>query len=87
MEGFNVYLRRDGRWEGRIYNGKTESCGRKYRAYFGRSKEKVIEKMAVFRNMQSDIECDLTFRELFDEWFRSIQHRVKKSTAVNYLMK
>lgn len=87
MEGFNVYLRRDGRWEGRIYNGKTESSGRKYRNYFGKTKEEVIGKIAVLRNMQSDSECKLTFRELFDEWFRSIQHRVKESTSANYLMK
>lgn len=87
MEGFNVYLRRDGRWEGRIYNGKTESGGRKYRAYFGRTKEEVIKKMAVLRDIGGNCECRLTFRELFDEWFRSIHHRVKESTAANYLMK
>lgn len=87
MVGFNIYLRRDGRWEGRIYDGKTESGGRKYHAYFGKSKEEVIDKMAVLRDIGSNCNCSLTFCEVFTEWFQSIQHRVKESTAANYLMK
>lgn len=87
MVGFNIYLRRDGRWEGRIYEGKTESGGRKYHAYFGKTKEEVADKMAILRDIDSDCNCSLTFRELFTEWFQSIQHRVKESTAANYLMK
>lgn len=32
-------------------------------------------------------ECSLTVSELYQEWYLSIQHRVKKSTAANYEMK
>lgn len=87
MVGFNIYLRRDGRWEGRIYYGKTESGSRKYHAYFGKTKEEVVDKMSILRDIDNDCNCSLTFREVFTEWFQSIQHRVKESTAANYLMK
>lgn len=87
MEGFNIYHRKDGRWEGRTYSGKTETGGRKYQSFFGRTAEEVMEKMLLMRNTKSYQSCFCTVKEIFKEWFQGIRHRVKESTLANYLMK
>lgn len=88
MDKFNIYLRRDGRWEGRMWLGKDEDGRRKYRAFFGKTKEEVQAKMAETRKKlfsASEVSCSLS--ELFTEWHQKISHTVKESTAANYLMK
>lgn len=53
---------------------KTESGSRKYRAYFGKTKEEVVDKMAILRDNDGKYDCSLTFCEVFAEWFQIIQH-------------
>ena len=84
----NLYLRKDGRYESRIPNGKKSDGKRSFIYVLARTKEKCIERVQDIRqNMTPSKSCKLTFNELYEEWFRSIQHRVKESTAANYSMK
>lgn len=88
MNRVNVYHRKDGRWEGRISRGKRRDGKRKYQYVFAHTRDQVIEKMNAIRcQEQPDATCCKTVSALFDEWFQSIRHLVKESTAANYLMK
>lgn len=88
MKRYNVYHRRDGRWEGRISRGKRENGKRKYQYVLARTKEAAIKKMEEIReNERSKTICSKSISSLYSEWFRSIQHKVKESTAANYTMK
>ncbi len=84
----NLYLRKDGRYESRIPNGKKSNGKRSFIYVLARTKEKCIKRVQeIRRKMASNKSCKLTVNELYEEWFRSIQHRVKESTAANYSMK
>lgn len=88
MKKFNIYYRRDGRYEGRILKGNKKNGRRNFQYFFGHTKEEVKEKM--MKACCSEIsykKCSLTVFELYQEWYLSIQHRVKASTAANYQMK
>ena len=88
MERYNIYHRKDGRWEGRIYKGKSKTGKRKYKYIFGKSKEQVQKKIREFRNKEIiNIKCSKTFSTIFSEWHTSIKHSVKESTYANYSMK
>lgn len=84
----NAYHRKDGRWEGRIPQGKNENGKRKFRYILARTKEEVLRKIAEIRldSRPSGI-CRKTLRTIFEEWFSSAKHRIKASTAANYTMK
>lgn len=45
MDGYNIYLKQDGRWEGRISQGKKENGKRKFLYIFGKSREAVRNKL------------------------------------------
>lgn len=87
MGKFSIYLRRDGRWEGRLQLGRTEDGKRKYRAFFGKTKEEVQLKMAENQRCVPTETTSCTLAELFDEWHQRIVHNVKESTAANNLVK
>ena len=87
MERFNIYHRRDGRYEGRISRGKRKNGKRRFQYFFGHSREEVQKKMTMVREMDLKGSCNKTVGQIFSEWFQSIRHRVKESTAANYLMK
>ena len=87
MERYNIYYRRDGRYEGRISRGKNKNGKRKYQYFFGKTRVEVEKKISEARqNEKSQGYCIKTMSVLFYEWYQSIQHRVKESTAANYLM-
>jgi hypothetical protein len=84
----NIYHRQDGRWERRIPRGKRRNGNRKFEYFFGKTKEQVYEKMAQARQFDANNRpCDKTVSELFSEWYQSIHHNIKESTASNYLLK
>ncbi len=87
MHSYNIYLRKDGRWEGRIPK-PTENGIRKYKSFFGSSREEVMRKMDGFieENMRKSA-VSVSFESVFKEWFQSVQYRIKESTAANYRMK
>jgi len=83
----NIYFRKDGRWESRISNGKKDGK-RRFLYVFARTKEQCIEKVkTIYKQNRPQGYCNITLTDLFSEWHRSILHRVKESTAANYIMK
>lgn len=84
----NIYLRKDGRFESRIPNGKKANGKRVFLYVLARTKEQCIERVqAICQQNRPQGYCALSIAELFSEWHRSILHRVKESTAANYSMK
>lgn len=87
MKGSNIYLRKDGRFEGRI-TIENENGKRKYKAFFGKTIDEVARKMADFRTIAISVSgSSPMFRNVFNEWFQSIAYRVKESTLANYTLK
>ena len=88
MLRLNAYHRKDGRWEGRIPLGKTADGKRRFRYILARTKEEVLRKMdEICLNSRPSGICCKTLRTIFEEWFSSAKHRIKESTAANYIMK
>ena len=86
MTGKNIYLRKDGRFEGRIRDGYKENGKPKYHSVYGYSREEVSRKMAELQEKPME-KTGLTVRSLFSEWVQAISARVKESTIANYRMK
>ena len=88
MEKFNVYKRKDGRWEGGISRGKKANGKRDFKCFFAKTKEKVCEMMRDFRIKEAQKgDCTKLFSTVFSEWYNIVKHNVKDSTAANYSMK
>ena len=79
----NIYLRRDGRYEGRLTDGKS----RKIRYFYGKSREEVKAKIQNFKECQTYSEAGLTVKNLFWEWLEFSKLRLKESTIANYIGK
>ena len=87
MKKNSIYLRRDGRWEGRIFTG-CQNGKYKYKSFFGKTSEEVRQKMTDFRNRSDVLPAEsVMFSQAVSEWFASVEHRVKESTAANYRLK
>lgn len=90
MGNLNVYKRKDGRYEGRVYLGKGSDGKRKYKSYYGTSAEQVQEK---YRSncgntaVKPIILTNMTVKDLSLEWLDIISSHIKESTAANYRMK
>ena len=85
----NVYKRKDGRWESRIYLGKDENGKRIFHSYYGNTREEA-EYKAVIAAGQTDENyalTEMTVKELISEWLNAASSRIKESTAANYAMK
>ena len=87
MEKFNIYHRRDGRYEGRISRGKNEQGKPKFQYIFGRTREEVQDRITEICRQEQGGNCSETVKSLFQSWYQSNKHRIKESTASNYLMK
>ena len=89
-KGENIYKRRDGRWEGRYKTGYNEHGKAKYHSLYGHSYTEVKEKLLPMKASSAAIaaaSCNMTVKELFDEWLAAVKLRVKSSTYANYTMK
>ena len=86
---FNIYKRKDGRYEGRIAVGFKSDGKVKYQSIYGHSLEEVKEKLEAFRKKshQKNPSTELTVYSLFQEWIQAVSPRIKESTAANYQMK
>ena len=85
-----TYQRKDGRWECRISLGRDENGKKKYRSFYGKSKEEAEYKMvAACQSCISDQQAitEMTVKELALEWLCVVKNRIKESTAANYRMK
>ncbi len=88
MRRYNIYHRKDGRFEGRLSKGKKRNGHRRFQYFFGKTRGEVEEKIDAYRlETAPKSDCTLTLKELFEEWFSSVQYRIKESTAANYRMK
>ena len=84
----NIYLRKDGRYESRVPNGKRKDGKRAFLYVLSRTKEECIARtQAIYQKNRPNGTCHLNIADLFSEWHRSILHRVKESTVANYTMK
>ena len=69
----NLYLRKDGRYESRVPNGKKPDGKRAFLYVLARIKEQCIERVqAIHRQQRPQGYCALTVAKLFSEWYRSI---------------
>lgn len=88
MRNFNIYKRKDGRYEGRLLRGRRNNGKRRYLYFFGKTRESVEQKMALVMNIkETNGICAFTVAEVFDEWYQTVRNRIKESTAANYCMK
>lgn len=84
--GSNIYKRKDGRYEGRINIGCTESGKTKYRYVYGHTLSEVKEKMAVSyaSDYQESNKCKMTLEELSEQWLNEKRLTVKQSSYNSY---
>lgn len=88
MKKYNIYFRKkDRRYEGRIYKGREKNGRRRFKYVFGRTRDEVCRKIDEISSVHSVELCNKTFYQIFDEWYKSIKHSIKESTAANYFMK
>lgn len=88
LRKYNVYKRKDGRWEGRIPHGKRKNGKRRYKYVFAKSREEVIRRIDAIRDTeQVSVCCSVSLSSAFKSWFSGAKHKIKESTAANYLMK
>ena len=93
MNKLNIYKRKDGRFEGRSYLGKTPDGRRRYKSFYGKTTEEILEKYKRTKDsFNREVYYDNTVTEmtvnlLFDEWLGAVSHKIKLSTMANYRMK
>lgn len=83
-QGKNIYLRKDGRWEGRYpksrLNGKIQ-----YGYVFGRTYEDVESRLnEVLRSLTSAETDAATFEGISSEWLLSLKPQIKASSVAKY---
>ena len=84
----NIYHRKDGRWEGRVSRGKKKNGKRKFQYILARTKEDVVAKIKeICLKEQPNESCCKELSVVYNEWYKSMNHCVKESTAANYKMK
>ena len=90
--GENIYLRKDGRYEGRCIKGRNENGKIMYHSVYGSTlaecKQKLTKaKVLYFHN---DVDCKIygtgTVKEFMNYWLHDIvKYHVKQSTFSNYM--
>ncbi len=84
--GENIYKRKDGRWEGRFFDGRFINGRKHYVSVYGRTYREVKEKISSAKKMSAyPGSCRLTFEQAGLKWLDYIKLRVKPSTYANYL--
>ena len=85
---YNIYLRKDGRYEGRIPIGRKPDGRLRYRSIYHHDKKKL--KLIMEAEAQKEINVNetktskLKFSALFDQWLLSKRGKVKESTFAIY---
>ncbi|MGL9730451.1 tyrosine-type recombinase/integrase [Enterococcus sp. DIV0756] len=90
--GENIYLRKDGRWEGRYPKGRKLNGRIKYGYVYGRSYTEVKEKLYPLRIRYQSLQriqgvSAGTFGEWASVWLKEVQEDVKPSTLSSYYYK
>lgn len=91
-KGENIYLRKDGRWEGRYPKGRKNNGRIKYGYVYGKSYTEVRQKMYPLRLHYNTIQqvhgvSSETFEDLTIQWLTHVQTSVKPSTFSSYYYK
>lgn len=91
-KGENIYLRKDGRWEGRFPKGRKIDGRIKYGYVYGKSYSEVKQKLYPLRIHYQSLQqiygsSAVTFEEWSTEWLNEIQDDVKPSTFSSYCYK
>ena len=89
MSKGTTYKRNDGRFESRISVGKDKNGKRRYRSFYGKTREEAEYKLMIFQSQteQEYAVTELTVKELGFEWLHTVSARLKESTKANYRMK
>lgn len=85
--GENIYLRRDGRWEGRYICGRKSNGKPQYCSVYGYSRESVSKKLAFLREQQEIkllSQCTVTVKDISAQWLINCRADVKVSTYERY---
>jgi len=88
-KGENIYLRKDGRWEGRYPKGRKFNGRIKYGYIYGKTYTEVKQKLYPLKMQYETLQhvhgysAD-TFEEWTKEWFDEVQEEVKPSTLSSY---
>ena len=91
-KGENIYLRKDGRWEGRYPKGRKSDGRLKYGYIYGKTytevKSKLYPKKIYYHSLQQvhGVSAE-TFEEWTVEWLSEVQDDVKPSTFASYYYK
>lgn len=91
-KGENIYLRKDGRWEGRFPKGRKMNGGIKYGYVYGGSYTEVKQKLYPLRIRYQSLQqiqgssAD-TFEEYAEEWLGEVRKEIKPSTLSSYYYK
>ncbi|EOH82642.1 tyrosine-type recombinase/integrase [Enterococcus raffinosus] len=91
-KGENIYLRKDGRWEGRYSKGRKKDGKIKYGYVYGKSytevREKIFPLKIQYHTLQKvhGISCE-SFEEWAINWLGNVQHEVKPATFSSYYYK
>ncbi|MDN6005217.1 MAG: site-specific integrase [Enterococcus sp.] len=91
-KGENIYLRKDGRWEGRYPKGRKINGKIKYGYVYGKTYSEVRQKLYPLRIRYSSLQqlhgsSAETFEEWAAEWISEVQDEVKPSTLSSYYYK
>lgn len=91
-KGENIYLRKDGRWEGRYPKGRKNDGRIKYGYIYGKSytevKKKLYPKKIYYQSLQQVHGISVeSFEDWTAEWLSEVQEDVKPSTFASYYYK
>lgn len=84
-KGENIYKRKDGRWEGRYFNGIIRNGKKKYTSVYGKAYKDVKEILVERKQEVVDkLDNKIKFEKAAYEWLKYSKLRVKSSTYSNY---
>lgn len=91
-KGENIYLRKDGRWEGRFPKGRKSDGRIKYGYIYGKNYSEVKRKLYPLRIHYQSLQqiqghSAETFEGWTSEWLMEVQDEVKPSTLSSYYYK
>lgn len=85
--GQNIYKRKDGRWEGRYFNGYDSNGKIKYISVYAKSYGEVKEKLNCIKKVTQNActkHINIDFKSVCYEWLEAKQDIIKISSFANY---
>ena len=86
----SVFLRKDGRWEGRYVIGRNEKGLPKTKSVLAKTRKECEEKLKVLRNSMKDhepkrLKADMTFGAWLDHWYQTeCKPKIRPKTQADY---